>query len=191
MSRAQHNERIGTNAGSDLRRLTILHNLLVPDVQFTVVGNVTTGEDDLMSYTIPADALAQAGHLIRVIAWGSLANNANAKTLKGYFGSGTFLSLSMTASAALNWYVDAYIIRTGSDTQDTLAQVQEGVATLAASKQATILGTLTADEDVANTLKFTGEATSTNDILQEGMIVLLPTAAVANRQGTILVGANY
>ena len=59
----------------------------VLNVNTTAVGNVTTGEDNLITYSLPANTLSVNGMALRIVAWGLTANNANAKTLKVYFGT--------------------------------------------------------------------------------------------------------
>lgn len=150
-----------------------LADFLPSSVQSTVVGNVGAGVDDLMSDTIPADALNAAGNFVRIRGWGKAANNATAKNLLLLFGGTSLLgTLALTASQVGTWYVDAIVIRTGSDTQDFVASVREGVGTtLAAGKQAILFGTATIDEDAAIITKFQGEGGADNDVTQEAMIV--------------------
>lgn len=193
MSRGQYLERLTTHPGSDLRRLEIVHNLLVPDVNVTAVGNVTSGEDDLMTYTLPADTFAQAGDAVIIEAWGTVANDADTKTLKGYIGNDAFLNIALTASVAGKWHVRAVLARSGADTQDTVAVLTEGVATLAAITGTIQNGTADQDEDAAIVVKFTGtsDGDDTDDIVQEGMIVWLPSRVIANQAGTVLTNLQY
>lgn len=170
-----------TSPESVVERLRASLNLTVDDladflpssVQSTVVGNVGAGVDDLMTYSIPADALNAAGNFIRIRGWGKAANNATAKNLLLLFGGTSLLgTLALTASQVGTWYVDAIVIRTGSDTQDFVASVREGVgATLAAGKQAILFGTATIDEDATIITKFQGEGGADNDVTQEALIV--------------------
>jgi len=46
------------------------------------VGNITTGEDNLIIYSLPARALDKINSGVRITNWGIAASNANAKTLK-------------------------------------------------------------------------------------------------------------
>lgn len=136
------------------------------------VGNVGAGEDDLQSVSLPALSLKESGDYVRIRAWGIAANNANAKTLKAYFGTQVVLNLALTASIAGKWFVDVIVSRTGKDTQDWVMEIRESTAAaLAALKQAQDNGTATQDEDAAITVKLTGTGVATDDIVQEGMIV--------------------
>jgi hypothetical protein len=153
--------------------------LLPSSVQTTVVGNVGAGVDNLMSYELPADALNAAGNFVRIRGGGTAANNATAKNLLLKFGAASLLgTLALTASQVGKWYVDATVTRTGSDTQDYVATVLEGVGTtLAAGKQAILFGTGTENEDAAITIQFQGEGGADNDVTQEWMEVTVGRVA--------------
>jgi hypothetical protein len=139
----------------------------MPSVNTTAVGNVGTGEDNLMTYAIPASVLNANGVGVRVTAWGTFANNADAKTLKFYFGS-LASTQTLTTSEAGNWEFNALIFRTGVDAQDYKITFQQDATTELHDRD---LGALTEDDGAAITVKCTGEATSNNDIVQEGMLV--------------------
>jgi hypothetical protein len=112
--------------------------------------------------------------VVRIRAWGTTANNANAKNIKVYFGTATIADLALTVSQVGKWMVDAVVVRTAKDTQEAHALVVESVGTtLAAGKHAQLITALTADEDAAITVKMTGTATTDNDIVQEGILVVL------------------
>ena len=142
----------------------------IASVQTTAVGNVGGGEDTLMSYTLPVGKLDLDTKGVRVTAWGQIANNANSKTLKMYFGSTAILTNSMVINVADNWKIESSVHRTGSDAQDYVAQLTTVTTALAAYIN-TSRGSLTEDDGATIVIKCTGEATSDNDIVQEGMIV--------------------
>jgi hypothetical protein len=136
----------------------------------TAVGNITTGEDNLQTASLSAGSLWKAGRGVRITAWGTTANNANAKTLKLYFGTAVILTNSLTVSIAGTWYVEALVFSTGTDAQDYIAKlVTTGTAGVALNDVE--LGTATQDDAAAITIKCTGDATATNDIVQEGLLV--------------------
>jgi hypothetical protein len=137
----------------------------------TAVGNVGAGEDDLKSTTLPAHVLSETGDYVDIEAWGLTANNANAKTLKLYFGTVAILDLALTASIAGRWYIKARVVRTGNDTQDWQWTILEGIVTLAANKNAVSHGTATQDEEAILTVKLTGTGTANDDIVNEGLMV--------------------
>src|SRR5690606_35997814 len=60
-------------------------------VNTTNVGNVGSGEDDLMTYSVPANTLNGNGQRITFRATGTLANNADSKRIRVYFGSDTLV----------------------------------------------------------------------------------------------------
>lgn len=139
------------------------------NINSTAVGNVGGGEDNLITYTLPAKALLKTNSAVRITAWGTTVNNVNAKTLKLYFGATAILTYSLTTSQAGLWRIDALVIKTGASTQDTHArlteapndQVHQQVSTAAITDTSTIV------------IKCTGEGVSNNDIVQEGMLVEL------------------
>ena len=138
------------------------------NVNTTAVGNVGTGEDDLITYALPANALAANGDYVEIEAFGTLASNANNKEVKLYFGSTVLLT---TGSIALNggdWAIRARVIRTGAATQKAIAWISAGNSLIAAFADYT-----TPAETLSGsvTIKCTGEATSNDDIVQEGLIV--------------------
>lgn len=134
------------------------------------VGNVTTGEDNLITYALAANALPAWGAGVHIIAWGTTANNANAKTLKLYFGTAVILTNALTVSIAGVWRIEADVISTGVDAQDYVSQlVTTGTAGVALNDIE--VGTATQDDGATITIKCTGEATATDDIIQEGMII--------------------
>ena len=135
----------------------------------TTVGNVGAGEDDLMSYSLLANALDANGKLIRILTWGDTAGNANNKQLKAYFGA-TNISLFNGGFNAALWHAEVYIVRTGAATQvlkGTVWMRYGGVPDVYSPAVATPAETLSG----AVTIKFTGEATTNDDIRQQGMIV--------------------
>ncbi len=136
------------------------------NVNVAAVGNVGAGTDDLITFAVPANILSANGKTIRIKAWGSTANNAAAKTLTFVVGSQTVVSTLLTASIAGMWEIEVLIVRTGSNTQDIVARCLQG-ATLIFDQELTA-GTQTDSAQI--TVKCTGNATSNNDIVQEGMV---------------------
>lgn len=141
----------------------------VMSVKHAAVGNVGAGEDDLITYTLPAGVLAADGETVRIKAWGTTVNNANTKTLKLYFGSAVILTNALTISAAGKWVLEAVVVRTGTDIQDYMAELRE----TGTGNSDIENGTATQDDGASIIIKCTGTATSNDDIKQEGMIVEL------------------
>lgn len=144
--------------------------------QYVSVGNVGAGEDTMMTFTVLAGMLDTNGQSIRVIAWGRTANNANAKTLKAYWGATQVLGGSgavFTVSEAGHWACGFQVLRDSAATQRVFGQAMCGPA---GSNVSVCVGAgFAANETLANpvTIKFTGTATANNDIEQDGMIITL------------------
>jgi hypothetical protein len=136
----------------------------VPEVTTTAVGNVGTGEDDLISRTLAANTLDINGKGVRITAWGSKGNTANAKTLKLYFGTTAILTHSLGTSALGNWKIEALVFRTSSNAQDYIAD-------LTGTDTDQERGVMTETDTAAITVKCTGEATDNNDINHEGLLI--------------------
>jgi hypothetical protein len=83
--------------------------------QYTDVGNVGSGEDDLMTYSVPAGALSVDGDRLE-FEMAVQFNGANTKTLKAYFGSSLIWSGTTGTSVAFIT-LKGVITRTGATTQ--------------------------------------------------------------------------
>jgi len=129
----------------------------------TAVGNVGSGEDTLITYELDANTL-EAGQAVRITAWGKTANNGDTKTLKLYFGSLIFTN-ALPTSVAGQWKVEAIVSPTTKNAQDYMSSL------VTLSTQDIESGSLTETDSSAITIKCTGEATTTNDIVQEGLLV--------------------
>jgi hypothetical protein len=137
----------------------------------TPVANVGAGEDDLMTYSLAANSLSADGKVVRVVGWGTIANTAANKTIKGYFGATAVVATPAGFSnEALNWRAVLDIVRTGAATQVASGQILIDDGAHGAEVQ---VGAATPAETLSGavTIKFTGEATNNNDITQSGMIV--------------------
>jgi len=134
----------------------------------TSVGNVGAGEDTLMSYTLPANAMDANGRGVRVTAWGSTANNANAKTLKLYFGAAVLGSIASTANQASSWRFVSEVLRTGAATQTASEWFVQYGTTVIHETNVTAPGETLSSVVV---IKVTGEGVSNDDITQSAMIV--------------------
>jgi hypothetical protein len=149
-----------------LEQITRQHNAVV----HVAVGNITTGEDDLVSAIIAAGVLNDNRKVLRGKIWGRTANNANVKTLKIYFGTQIILTIALQASQVGTFEVDFTVIRTGVDTQDWHSSVIQAPAGVNDMED----GTATQDDGAAITVKATAEATATDDVIAEGMLLDFP-----------------
>jgi hypothetical protein len=140
------------------------------NVNTTTTGNVGTGEDTLASYTVPAGQLATNGDTLWFEAFGTMAANANSKTVRARFGSsGTNLMYAQTSTSwGTHWSIKGRIYRTGSATQkssaDLISDNDDNVTTQTATG-------LNQDLTATVALSVTGEAVADNDIVLEGLIV--------------------
>lgn len=134
----------------------------------TPVGNVGTGEDDLMTYSVPTSALASNGQALRVKAAGTFAANANNKRIRLRLGASLLLDSTALAINGGSWVLDALIIRTGASSQSFVAEIKTGNALLL-----NLISAATSAESLASavTLKLTAEATADNDVVQSLMVV--------------------
>lgn len=134
----------------------------------SAVGNVGTGEDDLITATpIPASGLYITGQSFVMRAWGTTANNGDAKTVKLYAGASVILTTSLTVGSANQWEAEAEVFRTGTSTQKYRSRLIESTLDTIDVEN----GTLNLNESGTITCKVTGEGTSDNDIVCEGLTI--------------------
>ena len=146
----------------------------VVSVNTSATGNVGTGEDDLHTYSVPADMLNANGDSVRFRFGGTFGATLNNKRLRVRFGSSLIFDTGALAiTAATDWEIEGEIIRTGGATQKSVGTLRTSSSVLAAfCDYATPTETLSS----ANTLKVTGEATANNDIVCElSKIDFMPT----------------
>lgn len=156
--------------GSYYSSTTELPAWIYSNANVTAVGNVGSGTDNLITYSMPASSLIRAKQGVRIIAWGTSANNANAKTLTLNFGSATILTHSLTASIAGVWRIVAEVFSTGTDAQTYISQLVT-TGTAGAAVNDVEQGTCTEDDGATITIKCTGAATDNDDIIQKGFFI--------------------
>jgi hypothetical protein len=141
-------------------------------VSTTETGNVGTGEDDLVSYTVPASTLGTNGQSIWFEAHGKVSNSANTKQIRVRWDA-TLLGTSGTidASIASDWVLRGRIIRTGAATQKGYMWLGLDGNNFGNSSIANANNGLTATLSGAIVLKITGTGTSNNDIQIESFTV--------------------
>jgi hypothetical protein len=84
----------------------------------TVSTTAVVTEEDLWTYSLPANTLNVDGKMLRVTVSGQTAANANVKTMRFYFGAGTnTLNVVTTAPNAVYWTTSFLIIRLGATSQ--------------------------------------------------------------------------
>lgn len=158
-----------TNAGSDTVTIANTGGSFVLNTNTTPVANVGAGEDDLITYAVAGNTLDTNAQYIHYIMGGTFASSINSKRIRVKLGSTTLFDTGALAiTAAGDWHVEGYIIRTGSATQRCVVEF--------ASNEAAMLATadyVDATEDLTTslTLKATGEATDNDDIIQKLLVV--------------------
>lgn len=99
--------------------------LLNSQVSIAGVGNAADATDDtLFTYSLPANTLNVTGKGIKIKAWGVRAAGGGNGTIKLKFGSTTLCTTAATATAADNWYLEAVVLRSGSNTQLAIGRTQ-------------------------------------------------------------------
>lgn len=113
-------------------------NALIQNINFGVSGRLnasvtatgttsaTTVDQNLMTYSLPANQLANAGDGIRVVCWGAAASNANAKTAKLTFGTSTISTANSTTgiTSGAKWRLELVVLRSGAATQTVMGNGQ-------------------------------------------------------------------
>lgn len=134
----------------------------------TAVGNVGTGEDDLITYSVPANTLATNLDYIEFDMFFTFAANANTKRVKIKYGATTLFDTTALVLNAVDGRAQGIIIRTGATTQKAICTFTTSTTLLTQLTDYTTPGETLSG---AVTLKATGEATSNNDVSQEVLIV--------------------
>lgn len=134
----------------------------------TAVGNVGSGADDLITYTLQKNSMQNTGDVLEITAYGSQAANANNKTIKLLLGTTELFTTGAVASSAKDWCIKATITRTAAATQKSIATFL-GDTVLVTQISDYVSGT--EDFTTALTIKCTGEATANDDIIQQGLTI--------------------
>lgn len=138
------------------------------NVNTTDVGNVGTGADNLMTYSVPAGTLSNNGDYIEFSFTFTFATNANNKTVKVVYGATEIYTSTAQPQNDGSMEVKGKIIRTGATTQKVIVTATtDGTLFTDLANYTTAAETLSG----AVTLKATGEATSDNDIINRILVV--------------------
>lgn len=153
---------LAVEAGSNTTTYARVGGVMKTDT--TAVGNVGTGEDDLITYSIPANTLAVNGDNIEFTMCGTMPTTLVNKRVRIKYGATTLLDTGALVNANGDWSVWGIIIRTGATTQKAICEWRSSFAGLTITVDYT---TPAETLSGAVTLKATGEATSDNDVVQE------------------------
>lgn len=134
----------------------------------TPIGNVLIGEDNLITYNLPAKSLTQSINNIEIIAFGTFAANANLKRLKLYFGSTVVFDTTALAFNNRSWSLKSNIIRLNDLSESVITDFSCDTTLLPRNSNS-----LLTTEDLSSNIiiKCTGEAIANNDIVQNGLII--------------------
>lgn len=141
------------------------------NVDTSSVGNVGSGEDDLVSYIIVGNQVSKTNDYVSFDISGTVANTANTKRIKIKLGVVTLFdtgTAGITVNSALDWGIKGEIIRTSSNTFKSNVYFTIGNSTYPASSDF-VSGS--ASFSSAITFKCTGEGFTTNDIVKESFII--------------------
>lgn len=135
----------------------------------TSTPTVDASEDDLMSYTLPAQRLYENGQTLEITAWGTTAANANNKRVKLYIGGTVVLDSGAIAANNKPWFLRATLIRSSTTAGLAISEGQFNGAAI----QVTHTGVTVASTgwDATQIIKVTGTGTAAADIAQKGLLV--------------------
>lgn len=110
-------------------------------------------EEDLLTYTLPANTLSATGKGVRIRVAGTTAANTNTKTVRLYFGATVIFSNDITtAPNNRSWNFEALVLRNAATTQEAIA-----TGSVAATLQTTTYQGTSADPTAAIEIKVTGQ----------------------------------
>ena len=88
----------------------------------TSVGNgADTTQDTLMTTTLVAGQLAAVGDVISIQSGGTLAATTDSRLVRLTFGGTVIASCTGTIAGSTAWYLDARVVKTGSNTQSYIS----------------------------------------------------------------------
>jgi hypothetical protein len=159
------------NSGATAPEWVVGPRLLTTDT--TVVATSGTGEDNLTSYTLPANTLAVNGQSIRITAYGTQTGDAGNKTVRLYFGGLNIGATPVPDTTHRNWSFACVLTRTTTTDSIlvTVANVGTNSATLGDNSTA-----VSAPSGVSHSgtiiIKCTGQCVDGADtITQYGLVV--------------------
>lgn len=134
----------------------------------TAVATVGSGNNGLMTFTLPANTLSANGKAIRITCWGTKASTANAKSIFFEFpNSTTLMTQTLATSATGTWAFEVIITRTASNAQLYVVRniFDNAVVT------ATTSGTAAQTDSATITFRLTATTGAANDVIQKQMLI--------------------
>lgn len=158
-----------TPAGAPLINRYRVTGVRPESTQLTTVGNVGAGTDDLHTYNIPAGTFHAAGIGVVVEAWGTYANNANAKSLRMDFGATAMVNVNLPINnGSAKWFIRAKIYSTGTDAQKFHCRLfDEGTADAFRLG----IGTTAEDDGAVIDVRTRAVGVADNDVVAQGFTV--------------------
>ena len=125
-------------------------------VNTTSTASASTTKSTLLSYSLPANTLNQAGRCVKIKFWGTAKATANNKTQTIDFGAVTVATTGAVANNNGVWNADAIVCRTGANAQTAIG------TTISAATGAATQATATETDTAAITIA--GTATNVTDV---------------------------
>lgn len=137
-------------------------------INTTAVGNVGSGEDNLITYSLPANVLVNNGDTVTMEAVVVFAANANSKQVRAYFGATAGYDSGAQTQSGGTMIVRMTITRTGATSQIVDVSVNTDASLFTDTANYT-----TASETLTGAviIKLTGEAVSNDDISMKSLRV--------------------
>lgn len=140
------------------------------DINTTAVGNVGGGEDDLITFSVPANSMATNGDSVYFEMAGTYAANGNTKRVRVKYGATTLFDTTALAINNGKWTCRGRIVRTGATAQNYYGEfTTNNTLQVSTSFEGTAAETLSGGV----TLKATGESggSATDDVRQTNNFV--------------------
>jgi hypothetical protein len=151
--------KVSIRAGSSSDHANVGGVIFVSTAQ---VGNVGTGEDDIATYSVPANTLATNNQSLWFEASGTIANTGASKIIRVRFGGTLIQTQSFNSSTPYSWVIRGRIHRTGASSQKANVMLTWSGGSPASRVD---LASTSITLSSAAILKVTGEAGADNDIL--------------------------
>jgi hypothetical protein len=148
----------------------------VPHIRYSSVvpvGNIGTGEDTLHSWSMPAGTITTAADGLLIRAMVSFGSGVETKALKFWIGSAsTPMNTAVPAPVSLSASIDIYVIYLGSSAWYVSSKMAFDNETWDITS-----GSLSSQNPAGIlTVKFTGEATTTDKIQMDATSIFVFTA---------------
>lgn len=138
------------------------------------VSSVGAAETTLGTVTLPSNALdTDFFSAANITCWGTVAANANSKTLRLYFGSVVIATLSnATTFNNMSFWIQARVARKGVGNQEVIAFGYVSAANTTVPVGITVLRSAPTETlSSAVIIKYTGQGVSNADIIGTGLMV--------------------